>query len=437
MGLGPSSDFLNATVGTGVAPTTSLGIWPGSRSVENPVDGLLVIGGYDSARVSGEFTQFQSFQNCFTCAEIVELNYTSSTGSTSLFSNSSEVLQVSFEPFERSLPVPQDIFENFMDASGGYFDSGQGLIAYPRGNPPEGNLSIVLQNGYSSTIPASELFISPRTYGNNGVYSISNDSILVSHVKNTSDPRYVPSWGIPFLTMNYLVVDYQTGHFRLAPAYRQEFGVSSGSLIQPLCSGTGPTSAPSPALPTTSGIAGGNGNSTVSTAIPQPKGHHTNTGAIAGGVAGGIVGLAIILVLGFLLVRQRKRARRAEQQVADAEVTQHKGLAAQKDVSGAGHESTYTATSPTEVSSQELEGKQYRNVNEWLGQHNTHDEVSNAVPLINLYLESSGALLTLSFLCRRPWVLTSASLSKCLESIKTNRVENVVALLATVTKIVL
>lgn len=154
-----------------------------------------MIGGYDTARVDGEFTTFQSFQNCYTCTQAVELNYTWSGGSTSLFSNTSEVLQVSFDPFERSLPMPQDIFENFMSASGGYYDPSQGLIAYPRANPPLGNLSITLQNGYSTVIPASELFIPPRTYDVNGEYSISNDSILVSHVQNGSNPKYVAEWG--------------------------------------------------------------------------------------------------------------------------------------------------------------------------------------------------------------------------------------------------
>jgi len=46
--LGTNSSFLRAAVMGRVAPSTAFGLWTGSRSVA-PVDGLLVIGGYDQA----------------------------------------------------------------------------------------------------------------------------------------------------------------------------------------------------------------------------------------------------------------------------------------------------------------------------------------------------------------------------------------------------
>ncbi|KIW68716.1 hypothetical protein PV04_04640 [Phialophora macrospora] len=384
LGLGPSSTFLNATVNAGDAPTTSWGLWTGSRSVDNPVDGLLVIGGYDSARVAADFTEFKSRQDCYTCTEIVNMTYEWDGGSASLLS-ASEVMQISIEPYERSLPVRDDIFQTFLNVSGGYWDPDQGLIAYPVSNPPTGNLSVTLQGGYQTTIPASELFIAPRTYNSAGQYSISNDSILVSHIQNGTDPTKLIAWGIPFLTMNYLKVEWDRGAWSLAPAYRQDFGAVGGALVQPLCTGlttpsptVSPTSLPPSPNPTSTGLGSSSGSAASGSATPEP--HHTNVGAIAGGVVGGVVGLTAILVLGWLFLRQRKRTRAAERRPDSAEP--QPGVAAvYGDKSAAERTSTFTATSPTEHSELPTSPTlQHPRVNQWLsGQENLPGEATGDV----------------------------------------------------------
>jgi hypothetical protein len=57
-----------------------------------------------------------------------------------------------------------------------------------------------------------------RLYGSSGFYSIINPDRMIAKVGNSTDPRYVPSWGIPFLVMNYMVMDYDEGTFQMAPA---------------------------------------------------------------------------------------------------------------------------------------------------------------------------------------------------------------------------
>lgn len=54
-------------------------------------------------------------------------------------------------------------------------------------------------------------------------------------------------------------------------------------------------------------------NTTSATASPSPTsssgvGSHSHAGAIAGGVVGGVVGLALLLALGYLFLRRRRRA---------------------------------------------------------------------------------------------------------------------------------
>jgi hypothetical protein len=211
--LGRGSTFLEVAVNTSAAPSQAWGLWTGSRSIENPVDGLLVIGGYDTARIDGDFTTSSTSRNGPTCVLVTNITYNSVNGSSSLFSNSSETLEVALEPFERSLELPQDIFDNFVQVSQGSWNDSLGLLTYPRANPPDGNLTITLLNGYTTVIPASELFSMSRLYDSSGVYSIINPDRMIAEVGNNTDPRYVPSWGIPFLTMNYMVVDYDKGTF--------------------------------------------------------------------------------------------------------------------------------------------------------------------------------------------------------------------------------
>lgn len=300
-------------VTTGQAPSRAFGLWVGSRSVNDPVDGAMWIGGYDTARVAAEFTVFPNFNDnlCVGCVVITNLTYVTSEAETSLFSNSSETLQVALEPFTHSLGVPQDIFANFLRASNGTVgtDPGTTALATLPVNAELGNLSVTFSNGYQTTIPGSELFLPPRQYGKDGTYGVTNDSYLVAALANlTTEGSYVLDWGIPILTMNYMIMDYDNQTFSLAPARQGPYGSSSGALIEPLCQGIAPV--------TTSAGAPQATNSTVpaTPSASAAKTSHTNVGAIAGGVVGGIAGLVIICLLAFFIVRGKRREKRLRQE---------------------------------------------------------------------------------------------------------------------------
>ena len=202
LGIGPASTFLDAAVNSGSAPSRAWGLWVGSRSVANPVDGALWLGGYDTNRVDGDFTEFTVFDRCATCVEITNITYLYSGGSASLFSNASETLSVSLEPFQRALQVPEDIFRNFARASNGTAgeDPGtQALLTYSP-NSTFGNLSVTLKNGFETVIPAQELFLPPRAFDSQGQYEIvSNETYILAGLENaTAAPGYLLQWGIPF-----------------------------------------------------------------------------------------------------------------------------------------------------------------------------------------------------------------------------------------------
>lgn len=220
------------------------------------------------------------------------------------------------KPFERSLELPQDIFDNFIKASDGIWDSNLGDITYPASKPPTGNLTVTLSNGFETTIPAEELFVYPRLFDNNGVYSISNNSILIAELVNGTDPQYVVSWGIPYLTMNYLIADWTRNQFSLTPAFRGQQSVDE-VLLKAVCDlhdNITTTSVPTSTPTATS--------SPVTTPV-TPVHHKSNTGAIAGGVVGGVAALLLIAgILAFVILRRRRRAQTARTQVAQAETTQ-------------------------------------------------------------------------------------------------------------------
>ena len=151
LGLGAASTFLTALVDIGAAPSRSFGLWTGSTSTSKPVDGLLVIGGYDSVRKQGQFTRFPNFNRCWACVVATRITYDYSNGSTSLFSSTEAKIQFGVDPYFNTLQFPQDMFEVFMAASGGVYDSSLGHLTYPKSNSSMGNITVTLDDGKMDT----------------------------------------------------------------------------------------------------------------------------------------------------------------------------------------------------------------------------------------------------------------------------------------------
>ncbi|KAI1623201.1 aspartic peptidase domain-containing protein [Exophiala viscosa] len=367
--LGSSSDLLTIAVENGDVPSTVFGLWTGSRSIETPKDGGLVLGGYDTSRINGELTTFPSQTLCEMCVNVTGITYADATGSHNMFSNSSEIVQINLQPSERVLYLPQDVWANFGTASGGVYNDSLGYLAYSASNPPTGNLTVTLSGGYNTTIPAEELFLMPRHYNDEGQYVIEDDTTLIAAVYNQSANGYVLNWGIPFLTMNYIIGDYKRQQFKMAPAIRRDFSATESAYkLQASCDPTTNSTPTTSASGTASASAvGGRTTSSSPAASSSSGGGHSNTGAIVGGVVGGVLGLvAIVGGLALMFYRSRRKRNAAAATTAPPAAGQQ-GMS-QYGSAGDRH-SQWTTMSPTEVPS-ELANNQKTggdvNVNNWL-----------------------------------------------------------------------
>ncbi|OAG22759.1 hypothetical protein CC77DRAFT_1018742 [Alternaria alternata] len=289
--LGTNSSFLRAAVAGGVAPSQVFGLWSGSRGID-PHDGLLVVGGYDRARVdpASNFTTFPIGEWSLERACPLQVTVTNLTyQDRPLIPDGSDELIACIEPSTQRFVFPPAIAQAFGVYTGQNETAYPGKMHYNVSNRPMGDLVVTLAGGYQSTIPNKELFAPLRGSDQYGRYAITNDSTLEASISDTraSDPGDVDSTlGGLFLTFNYLLVDYAKSEFQLAPAVAADAkDVSPDPTV--ICTPTNTT----PASPT-----------------PTPE-KSTNTGAIAGGVVGGVAGLALLGTIGFLLFRRNRRAK--------------------------------------------------------------------------------------------------------------------------------
>ena len=279
-----------------VAPSQAWGLWAGDRSL-SPADGALIIGGYDPSRVVGNFTTFPLGnwtlqQPCPLQVTINSIMYNQPNGSSELLT--SENMVACIEPFQEHLTFTPDVVGKFAYVTG-YNPSNSGLT-YPASQKPDGNLTISLDNNYTTTVPNSKLFNLQRGSDQFGHYTVTNSSVVDTDIVYNvqSDPATVqPTLGGLYLTFNYLVVDYESGQFQLAPAL-QGTQPTSSQAIEAICTPTASTAT-------------------------SPQNNSSKTGAIVGGTVGGVAGLAIMGVL--VVLYRHRQAQRQHQIVRESTIT--------------------------------------------------------------------------------------------------------------------
>ncbi|KAI1620691.1 hypothetical protein EDD37DRAFT_640728 [Exophiala viscosa] len=331
--LGWNSSFLNAALAQNATPSRYWSLWPGSRSIDYSVPGELVVGGIDVTRFEPQnVATFQSTSSCTLCPIVTGLTWDTDNGSVNIFSNASEALQISLQPAINYLTVTPDMFANFANATGASLTLDPGVLAYDAAQPPVGNLTVTLRGGYQTQITSADLFVYPRGYIN-GTYSVTNSTFLLAEMVAQNNTGYVKNWGVPYLTFNYLMVDYARSQFQLAPAIRTDFSSQGGgyelsAVCDPVTTVTSTPVSSSPVPPVTI---------TSSTSKSSSPKSGNNTGAIVGGVVGGVLGLALILGgLALLFYRSRKQNKTAS-------VTPREQMAQPERVS---QYTAYTGTTP-------------------------------------------------------------------------------------------
>jgi hypothetical protein len=89
---------------------------------------------------------------------VTGLTYDTPDGSVSLFSNTSEILDVNLQPGQDVLCLTPDIHANFENATGGVWDDSFEYLEYSASSPPTGSLTFTLSSNYKTIILAADLF---------------------------------------------------------------------------------------------------------------------------------------------------------------------------------------------------------------------------------------------------------------------------------------
>lgn len=277
LGLGANSTFLETAWESDQAPSKAVGMWIGSESQSDPHNGLVVIGGYDSSRIEGDFTEFEYENLCPACVHVESMTFDWEGDSTSLMDEDAGDMKVLLNPYWHDLLVGPSMFKRFMDVTNGTYTLGLG-IHWRTEETPLGNITITLRGGYKTVIPPEVFFRFARGYREDGSFEILGDELLVASMSNFSDETLMPHWGIPFMTMNYLLIDHQNEEFKMAAARQGD--IEQDPIIEPVCFSD------------------------------SASGSSSNAGAIAGGLIGGLAGLVLLVfAIWWFWWRQRKGFR--------------------------------------------------------------------------------------------------------------------------------
>ncbi|KAK3322798.1 hypothetical protein B0H66DRAFT_214986 [Apodospora peruviana] len=315
IGLGKNSVFLDDAVHQSRAGSKSWSLDAGSQSLVKPRNGELVIGGYNAARTDGSFSwayvsDMAGDRPCPLRTKITGMTITMGNGDIIPIMSAAEVVEACIEPYDNLFRFTPGMLlnwkqitkfdEKFLDvytretANNNLSFTELGL-PYNSTQVGDWSLSVTLDSGYKTTLPAYELQRPLLGFDNLGnkdaVPGVTNLQIL----NVPTGEGEVPTLGKIFLSRSYLSVDYETNQFGLTLA-----------AIDPQDDKYVPFSAAgcdsNPNATDTNG--GSSGTSTT--------GNSTPLGAIIGGAVGGFALLVIIAVLVWWF-RRRNRKKREEQ----------------------------------------------------------------------------------------------------------------------------
>ncbi|KAL1862646.1 hypothetical protein Daus18300_008444 [Diaporthe australafricana] len=330
LGLGPDSTLLSALIDSGtIASRTFSWFWgldgPGAPE---QVDGSLVLGGYDKAKVSG--TGYKSAittgsDRCatglfMTLSDIV-VHMVDGTALSIFTDDSQGLLAACIDPSYPSLTtIPYSPYwYNFQKITNASISGrSQGLewwnMRYDAGQTPfTGDISVEFASGLSIRVPNSECIRPDVTINKNTgaleVNSTEPDVTIISLQGSNSDD--VIRIGRNFFSAAYIMVNYDAGEFTIWPvnqtASQNLVAVDSkGEELDSPCSSTKNATV-------TAGGATPSETGTSTAGSPDTSGDSsTPVGTIAGGVVGGAVGVAILFLVACILMR-RQKAKKNEQ----------------------------------------------------------------------------------------------------------------------------
>ncbi|WEW57011.1 hypothetical protein PRK78_002470 [Emydomyces testavorans] len=311
VGLGMNSTLLTALKSAGLIASHSWGMfWGRTGATKNTqLDGNLVLGGYDSAKVSGQNYTYRLNDSNAECptsmlVTISDIILNVADGSTqSLFNGTNtRALPACIKPDGPLLMTLPDKpffrkFENLTGAAFDYFTSGiytSGPIFAEESPIYSGDITVKLDSGLSVRIPNDQLVVPHRFINStNGTLVTSGDTELLIGVLQDHTANDLPYLGRQFLSSAYVFLNQDSKEFTLwaaNPTPKEELVAvdSKNKVITDSCT---EDSRPPMQPPT-----------------PEPSSGHY-VGAIVGIVVGSIAAVAVVAVLIFYLVSVRRRRK--------------------------------------------------------------------------------------------------------------------------------
>ncbi|KAK6526577.1 hypothetical protein TWF694_005159 [Orbilia ellipsospora] len=328
LALGSNSTILNSLYSLGRVPSKVWSFWGGWTGVTKDTlqQGSLVLGGYDSSKVSGSFASYHFLEderNCNLRINVKDIKVQAPNGvETSIF-DSATTMDACINPTFNSMSIPRNMVDLIAEVGEFTIDDShrsQGIYGWgftvPVSENNGFNLIFELENT-KITIPNHQLFLPYRFTTDNGIVIVngSTEQVLQINALQDINRNDLSQLGWPFLSSAYIIVDPDDQTFSVAQAVQSV--VSTSSIIPIMASAcatetsmSGATLSPMNEIPVVSTTFQ---TSMTSTKTPSPtnassgnavQGTAPQTGVIIGGVLGGIALVSIAGVAGLFLQKR-------------------------------------------------------------------------------------------------------------------------------------
>ncbi|KAH8819858.1 aspartic peptidase domain-containing protein [Xylogone sp. PMI_703] len=300
IGMGPESTYLKSLLDAGQIVSKVWSIFWGRMWVDEPLDGSVVLGGYDQVKVIGQnYTQpldYNEDTGCWTGMKVAisDIELIDRNGDTASIFPKHLSLPVCIVPQRQLLiEAPSDIlqnFENLTDTKGIGFSTGLhwSAILYDADNSFDGDMSITFSSGLQIHIPNDQYmvpFVDIDTDGSQ-IFNQSQREFLFNVIGNQP-----ATLGRYFLTSAYLMVNHDEGTFTLWQANpssdEQLIPVISKTTAAESCTNSS-RAAESSASPHSTSISSSSSPASLS---DQQKGRHLSSGTVVAVVIGVIATL--------------------------------------------------------------------------------------------------------------------------------------------------
>lgn len=324
LGLGPNSTYLNALVRAGTIASRVWSLyWGRMWTTNNPLNGSLILGGYDERKTNGQgFTSklnYDSQTGCFTGLRVdivdIVLNFRGGVDK-SLFKNRSTMPACIVPTRQLLLQTDAGIVGNFLNATGIKnndlaYDFHWQALQFDSSNVYDGDITIQLGSGLAVRVSNDQFVVPGVNIDRNGsrIFNTSSREVLLSAITSQA------TLGRYFLTAAYLSVNHDDRTFTLwkaNPTSATSIKTISGSNNSACTNSTDPTNS-------ASGSSGANSPDGVSSASPGNTSTPSSlsTAAIAGiSIAGALVLVAVVVSSIIYLRRRRSKLRTVMSQSA-------------------------------------------------------------------------------------------------------------------------